>query len=82
MKINKKFGQPIEVIWCDACEVPGWKSVENASVIPSDVVCKTRGYFLGKTKEYLSIVHTIGLDETQDVCGVIHVPLKWIKKIK
>jgi len=82
MKINKEFGQPIEVVWCDACEISGWKSVNDALQIPDEVVCKTRGYFLDKTKEYLSIAHTIGLDKSNDVCGIIHIPIKWVKKIK
>jgi len=82
MKVNKKFGQPVELEWRDACEVSGWKTLDDALQIPNEVICKTRGYFLGQNKEYISIVHTIGSDECNDVCGIIHIPIAWIIKIK
>ena len=82
MRINKKFGQPIEIIWKDACEVQGWKSFDEALQIPSEAICKTRAFFLGQTKEYISVAHTIGLDISNDVCGILHIPCSWIIKIK
>jgi len=82
MKINKKFGDSIDIFWVDACEVGGWLSKDEWMKVPEEVVCHTRGYFVGQNKEFVSVVHTIGAGEDNDVCGLIHIPIGNIKEIK
>lgn len=78
---KKKFGDRITVTWTDALTVDGWKSVSEAIKIPNEVFCKTTGYFLNQTKDFITIAHTIGLSEKNDVDGILHIPKIWITKI-
>jgi len=80
--IKRKFGDRITIAWIDACEITGWKSFSDAIKVPDEVFCYTTGYFLNQTKDYITIAHTIGLDEKNDITGVIHIPRRWIREIK
>lgn len=80
MKLKKKFGDIIYLEWIDACEISGWKSFEDAIKIPNEVHVRTRGFFLNQTKEFVIIAHSIGKSKQNDICGVMHIPLAWIKK--
>jgi len=82
MKIKKKFGDGIDLVWRDACEVSGWKNLEDALKIPQEVYCKTRAYFLGQDKHYVTVGHTVGENIKNDMCGILHIPKKWIIKVK
>ena len=79
--IKRKFGDITTITWIDACEVSRWKSFSDAIKIPDEVFCHTTGYFLNQTKDMITIAHTIGLSENNDVLGVMHIPLHWIQKI-
>ena len=79
---KKKFGDRVTITWTDACTMDGWKSVSEAIKIPDEVFCKTLGYFLNQTKDFITIAHTIGLSSKNDVTGVLHIPKAWITKIK
>ena len=82
MKIKKKFGDKVDLTWLDACEVSGWKSLDDALKIPDEVYCKTRGYFLGQDKDFVTIAHTIGKGKNNDTTGIMHIPKKWLLGIK
>ena len=82
IKVDKKCGDPIYVEWIDACEREGWRSLDDALKIPDEVHVKTRGFYLGHTKEFLTTASSIGKSSKNDVGGVWHIPRAWIKKIK
>ena len=82
MKINKSFGQKIYIEWLDACECAGWKTCDSALKIPDDVFCKTNGFFLNKTKDFVTLAHTMGRGRNNDVTGIFHIPLGMIKKVR
>ncbi len=82
MKVDKKFGDRISIDWVDACEMPGWKSLSEAIKVPDEIFCRTSGYFLNQTKDFITIAHTIGLSEKNDVTGVFHIPKRWIRGVK
>jgi len=82
MKINKKFGDRIEIEWLDACGIEGWKSVNDAMKIPDEVYCFTRGWYVKHDKEFMTICRDKGKTKNNEIGGVFHIPLAWIKKIK
>ena len=82
VKIEKKYGDRIEVCWTDACERSGWRSVEDALKVPDEVFVRTIGFYLGHTKEFLTLANSIGKSEKNDVSGIWHIPVKWITKLK
>jgi hypothetical protein len=82
MKIDKKFGDKIYVEWNDAYSSDNsWVSFENAIEIPEEVFCKTSGFFVHKTKDYLIIANTVGNTKEDDIGGVLYIPRKWINKV-
>ncbi len=81
-KINKKFGDPIEVSWTDSCAGAEWQSVEDALEIPDAVFVRTRGFYLGHTKEFLTLASSIGKSRSNNVSGVWHIPRAGITKLK
>lgn len=82
MRIDKKFGDPIEVQWTDACERTGWRSVEDALKVPDEVFVRTRGFYLGHTKDFITLANSIGRSRSNDVGGVWHIPRAWVTKLK
>ena len=82
MRIDKKFRDPIAVEWTDACERAGWLSFEDAIKVPDEVNVTTRGFYLGHTKEFLTIAASVGKTKKNDVGGVWHIPRAWIRRIK
>lgn len=78
-KINKHWGDRIQVNWIDACEKPGWLSLEEALTVPEEILCFTNGFFLGQNKEYVSIASTIGKTKDSDIGGTILIPKGCIK---
>ncbi len=84
MKPAKKyeFGDRITIVWIDACEMSGWKSFSDAIKIPDEVFCTTTAYFLNQTKDFITVAHTMGLSKKNDIMGTLHIPRRWIKKIK
>jgi len=79
---KKKFGDRVTITWIDSLEIAGWKPLSEAIEIPDEVFCKTTGYFLNQTKDFITIAHTIGLSENNEVNGVFHIPKTWIIKTK
>lgn len=79
---KRKFGDRITITWQDACEMSGWRTVSDAIKIPDEIFCRTIGYFINQTKDFITIAHTIGLSDKNDVTGVMHIPRKWIQKIQ
>ena len=79
---KRKFGDCVTIHWMDACEMTGWRSFSDAIKIPDEIFCCTTGYFLNQTKDYITIAHTIGLSEKNDITGVMRIPRRWIKGIK
>jgi len=81
MKISKKFGDRIELEWIDACSIDGWKSV-NDTKVPDEVYCFTRGWYVKHDKEFMTICRDKGKTKNNEIGGVFHIPIAWIKKIK
>ena len=83
MKINKKLGDTITVKWFDACSRGStWMPVDDALKVPDEVIVKTRGYYIGHDSGFLTIADSVGNTMKNDVGGVWHIPIKWIKKIR
>lgn len=82
IRINKKYGDLIKVSWIDACERSGWRTVEEALKIPDEIYVQTVGYYLGHTKEFLTLATSIGKSRENDVGGVWHIPRTWIQRIR
>lgn len=82
VKINKKFGDPIEVHWLDACEVTGWRSVKEAEKIPNEVEAFSRGWYVSCNRKFVTICHSKGKSDNNDITGVLYIPRAWIIKVK
>lgn len=83
MKINKKFGQAITIHWIDACQrISSWMPVSKALQIPDEVYTRTRAFYVGQDKLFLTVACCIGKNKNNDVGGVWHIPKKWIMKVK
>lgn len=78
----KKFANLIYIEWTDACEKSGWKSMAEAIKVEDEVKCRTVGFFLKQTEDFIILANSIGLTEKNDVSGVWQIPLAWITKIK
>lgn len=76
------FGMLVYIEWTDACERPGWKSVQDAIKVYDEVKCKTVGFFLAQDKKFIIVANSIGLTEKNDVSGIWQILLASITKIK
>ena len=75
----------VTVMWYDAHSNDGWKSLDNALGIASEMLlCETTGYQLLKTKELIVVSHTVAIekDGTVSVLGHLHIPIRCVKSIK
>lgn len=80
---KKSFGSKIYIEWADANSDNGWISVANAMELPKgDYFCKTNAFYIGQKDGFIIVAHTLGLDKSCAVNGVIKIPLAWIIKIK
>ena len=83
MKIDKKFGHPIEIEWIDACGADDvWQSVDDASTVPDDVYTFTRGWYVSHDKEFIVVCRDKGKTKDYDIGGVLCIPIGSIKEIK
>jgi len=82
MKINKKFGDKIYLEWIDAYTNDGWKSVEDSLKLDNERFCYTNAFYIGKKNGFLIVCHTIGKTAKNDIMGRLHIPEKWIRKVK
>lgn len=81
MKINKKPGDPIHVVWIDACSKSGW-------ILPKEVSedgtenCFTRGWLVKETANNIFVTATKGRTTEEYVLGYVQIPKAWIKKVR
>lgn len=80
-----KLGNVVEVTWIDAFCSGGWhegpKDRKNWSVIPYTV--KTIGYYMGKDKNYISVIQSEASDRSEDkVDNAMFIPHGMVKKIR
>lgn len=79
-KRKRKFGDPVEFAWSDVVEIAGWKTLDDCNKAIPESYCKTKGYFVKEDDEFIWIAHTIGQDKTKDMCGLLMIPKRVIKK--
>jgi hypothetical protein len=75
----------VYVEWVDAHSSDRWQSLLDAKLNMSETMsCKTIGYQISRTKDFIVIAHTIAWedDPCPTTCGVLHIPMKCIKLIK
>ena len=83
MRINKKFGDKIELTWIDACHIIDvWKSIDEAINIPNEVFVFTRCWYVSHNKDFITVCRDKGKTINNDVGGVFHIPIGCIKKIR
>ena len=82
MKIKKKFGERIFIEWLDAFTNSDWKSVDESLKIDNECYCYTNAFYVGQTKDFLVVCHTVGKTIENDIMGRLYIPKKWIKNIK
>lgn len=82
VKRKYKFGDMLYIEWIDACSREGWRNVQTALDIPDEVLCFSSAFYIGENKFFITIAHTIGVSDKNDINGIIHIPIAWIKKIK
>ena len=82
MKINKKFGDKIQVDWLDAHTNDEWKSVESSLKLDDERFCYTNAFYVGKKDGFLIVCHTRGKTKDNDIMGRLYIPLKWILRVK
>ena len=81
---NLKKYQAIKVDWLDSVHEMGWKKASYYSDSDDDSVnIKTRGFYIGSTKETVCIALSVQQtkDEDRYVDGVVQIPKKSIIKI-
>jgi hypothetical protein len=66
----------VYVHWVDACSQDSWQSI--SSVTPLVLESHTIGYLVAENKEAISVANTV--NDSNDVCCIIHIPKKWIKQ--
>lgn len=79
---TKKYGDPIEIEWDDAWSNHDWHVYDSAMVVPDEVFSKTRAWFVGETKHFIHVVHTIGRTKENEMTGLLLIPKGTIKKVK
>ncbi len=82
MKISRKFGASIEVIWLDAYTDDKWGTVLDAKNLDDERFCYSKGWYIGREDGYLIMCHTKGKTVSHNVMGKLYIPLKWIVKVK
>ncbi len=81
-RIKKKWGQRIYLEWIDACMRVGWKTLEDAMDAGDDTYCQTNAFYIGESRGFVVVAHTIGKSSNSDMTGILHIPKKWITKWK
>lgn len=82
MRINKKFGDKIQVDWIDAYTNDDWKSVDSSLKLEDERFCYTNAFYVGQKDGFLIVCHTKGKTKNNDIMGKLYVPLKWILRVK
>lgn len=83
MRIPKKsFGDRVYIEWLDAYTTDGWTTLEKAMEESSNAFCRTIGFYVGQTKEFITVSHTQGKTKKNSLMGVVSIPRRWIKKIR
>ena len=75
MKI--KFGDPVEVIWEDACGSSSWRAPYDEGVIVTNV-----GLFVKQTRKGLCIATGLDKDDKEWVLGPSYIPAAMVRKIR
>ena len=81
-RTKKSFGDKIYLEWNDACERTGWQTLIDVLKVDNEVFCRTNAFYLGETKGFVIVAHTIGRTKANDVVGTMQIPKKWITKWK
>ena len=79
MKKFEKYDR-LYVKWIDSySDNSGW--IDEEDISEENHFIESLGFFYKQTKDFLIIVHSRGLEDT-DVMGVLNIPLGCIKEIK
>jgi len=82
MKIDKNFGNKIYIEWIDAYSTDGWTSYTDVFKESLNAFCKTNAFYVGETENFIIVSHTQGSTKDNSLMGVLHIPKKWVRKIK
>lgn len=83
MKFPKKtFGMKIYIEWIDAYTVDGWTTYDGAIAESSNAFCRTNAFFVGQTKDFITVCHTQGYNKDNSLMGILKIPKKGIRKIR
>jgi len=72
-----KFGDPVEILWVDACSTAGWHEPYE-----DGVVIKTVGIFVQQNKK--GLCYAKGVDETdkETVMAPSFIPKGFLRKVR
>lgn len=74
-------GDVLLVEWIDAMVATGWTAMSDLKKKKPDIRCRSVGFFLFKTDEFVCMASSAGAKSVKEVNGVIYIPLDWCQKI-
>lgn len=75
-------GDLVEVLWIDALVATGWTETAELKKKKPDIQCRTSGYFLFATDEYVCLCSSSGQKNFKEVNGVMYIPLDWTQEVR
>uniref|UniRef100_A0A6H2A4Z2 Uncharacterized protein n=1 Tax=viral metagenome TaxID=1070528 RepID=A0A6H2A4Z2_9ZZZZ len=81
MKINKKFGDKIQIEWIDAYTEDKWVSLDEATKESPTSFCRTNAFYVSRNKNFVVVAHTLGNTKDDNIMGVLSIPKGWIKRV-
>ncbi len=76
-----KLNERLEVLWLDVVEDSSWVEFEEACKVPTEVYCKTIGYYLADDELFIWISSTIGR-KRKGLRSSTTIPKGMIQKIR
>ena len=79
-----KVPKLVYIEWDDSHSSDKWQSIVEAKLNMSEMMhCKTVGYQITRTREFIVVANTIAWEEDIPIiCGVFHIPMRSVKLIK
>lgn len=79
MKPKRKMGELVLVEWIDAFgSKPGWHSMEEVQAQAIPFLCRTVGWVIGVTEDYIVLGSCIGVSDGS-ITAVSNIPLSCIR---